>query len=176
MGSQPGKKLVIQLKNNPARLSVWAAIILIMTIYLVGCGSSVDSFIVKEVNPNIDVLGIKLNMPEAKAHESAGSKGEKAMCVNGYEYEYADKLINIGFKSDQGTVRRITTKNPNTSIYGIKPGTELVNAYAQIDANGFIKDASSNYKFHKDNIILAIISMKDTYADGITIEINPDQK
>lgn len=145
-----------------------------MATVLAGCGSSTDSFIVKEVNPSIDVFGIKLNMPESKVHESAGSKGEKAMCIYGYEYDYADKLINIGFKSDKGTVRRITTKNPDTSIYGIKPGTELANANAQISATGFVKDDSSNYKFHKDNIIITIISMKDTYADGITIEINPD--
>jgi hypothetical protein len=118
-----------------------------------------DRFIhYKEVNPNIDVLGIKLNMPESKVHEFAGPKGEKAMCVYGYEYEYEDKLINIGFKSDKGTVRRITTKNPDTSIYGIMPGADLINAYTQVEANGFKKNDSSNYKSYKNNIIITIIS------------------
>jgi len=149
--------------------------ILIMVTFLTGCRSSTDSFITEEVNPNIDVLGIKLDMPESKVHESAGSKGEKAMCVYGYEYEYADKHINIGFKSDKGTVRRITTKNPDTSIYGIMPGTDLLNAYNQIEANGFTKNNNSNYKFYKNNIIITIISMKDTLADGINIEMDPDQ-
>jgi hypothetical protein len=162
------------LKNKPAGLSICVAVILIMVTVLTGCRSSTDSFITKEANPNIDVLGIMLDMPESKVHESAGPKGEKAMCVYGYEYEYADKLINIGFKPDKGTVRRITTKNPDTSIYGIMPGADLVNAYTQVEANGFKKNDSSNYKFYKNNIIITIISMKDTLADGITIEINPD--
>lgn len=162
------------MKNRKILLFVWAALILIMVAGLAGCGSSASSFIDKEVNPNINVLGIKLNMAESKVHESAGSQGEKAMCIYGYEYEYADKLINIGFKSDKGIVRRITTKNPDTTIYGIKPGTELAEAYAKIDANGFTKDDISKYRFYKDTIILSIISMKGTNADGVTIEIKPD--
>ncbi len=162
------------MKNKTIRLSVWAVLALIMATCLAGCGSSASSFIEKEVNPNINVLGIKLDMAEAKVHESAGSQGEKAMCIYGYEYAYADKLINIGFKSDKGTVRRVTTKNADTTIYGIKPGTELPEAYAKINANGFTGDDSSKYRFYKNNIILSIISMKGTNADGITIEIKPD--
>ena len=145
-----------------------------MAIGLAGCGSSASSFIEKEANPNINVLGIKLDMAEAKVHELTGVQGEKAMCIYGYEYEYADKLINVGFKSDKGTVRRVTTKNPDTSIYGIKPGTELAEAYSKINANGFTRDDISKYKFYKDNIIFSIISMKGTNADGISIEIKPD--
>jgi hypothetical protein len=149
------------------------AVILITAIVLSGCESS-SSFIDKEINPNINVLGIKLNMPETKVHELAGSKGEKAMCINGYEYTYADKLINIGFDIDQGKVRRVTTKNPETFIFGIKPGTDLASAYAQVNNNSFSKDKASEFKFHKENIMLTIISMKGTMADGVTIEINPN--
>ncbi len=162
------------MKNKLTLLFKWAALVLIMATVVTGCGSSTSPIIEKEVNPNINVLGIKLGMAEAKVHESAGSQGEKAMCIYGYEYEYADKLINVGFQSDKGTVRRVTTKNPNTSIYGIKPGIELAEAYARITANGFTRDDISKYKFYKDNIIFSIISMKGTNADGISIEIKPD--
>lgn len=165
----------MQWKNRTSDLIILVAIILI-TVVLAGCGVSAEAFIEKEVNSKIDVLGVKLDMAESKVHESIGAKGEKAMCIYGYEYGYEDKLINIGFNSETGRVRRITTKNPETSIYGIKPGTELEQANKTIDLNGFKKDDSSKYRFYKENIILSIISMKGTHANGITIEINPDHK
>lgn len=145
-----------------------------MLLILAGCANSSDSFIKNEVNPQIDVLGVKLLMDEKSALETVGSEGEKAMCVYGYEYDYSDKLINVGFNSDTKLVRRVCSKNPETSIYGIKPGMELSQAYEIISSNGFKKD--SKYNFQKEKVILSIISMKGTNADGITIEINPDQK
>lgn len=152
------------------------AVIMLVVVVLAGCGNSSDSFIKKEVNTQINVFEVKLDMVESKVHESVGSKGEKAMCVYGYEYGYEDKLINIGFNSETGRVRRVTTKNPETSIYGIKPGTELEQANKTIELNGFKKDDGSKYRFYKENTVLYIISMKATHADGITIEINPDQR
>lgn len=162
------------MKNKTTLLYGWVSLIIIIAAFAAGCGNSTTSFIDKEVNPNINVLGVKLDMAEAKANELAGGHGEKAMCIYGYEYEYNDKHINIGFKSDKGTVRRITTKNADTTIYGIKPGTELNDAYSKINANGFTGDNTTKYKFYKDNIFLSIISMKGTNADGITIEIKPE--
>ena len=162
------------MKNNQTGLTIWMTIILVMVTVMADCGSSNSSFINKEINPNIDVFGIKLNVPESEVHKLAGSKSEKSMCINGYEYDYTDKLINMGFDIDRGKVRRVTTKNPSTSIFGITPGMDLTGAYAHVKDSGFIKDSSSEFKFNKKNIILTIISMKGVKADGITIEINPD--
>ncbi|WP_161821969.1 hypothetical protein [Sporotomaculum syntrophicum] len=144
-----------------------------MIIALAGCGNT-NSLINNEINPNIDVLGIKLNMPEAQVHELAASQGKKDMCINGYEYNYADKLINIGFDANQGKVRRITTKNPDTSIFGIKPGVDLATANAQLEKYSFSKEQASEFKFHKENVMLTIISMHGTLADGVTIELITD--
>jgi len=69
-----------------------------MNVLLAGCGALSEAYLEKEVNPKIDVLGVKLNMAESNVHESIGSKGEKAMCIYGYEYGYSDKLVNIGFR------------------------------------------------------------------------------
>lgn len=147
---------------------------LVLLLIMTGCGSTKNTFIDKEVNPQIDVFGVKLNMDESSVHSAIGSNGEKAMCINGYEFEYAEKKINVGFNLDTKKARRITSKNPETSIYGIKPGTELNEAYKALTSNGFIKDESSKYKFHKENILVSIISMKGTHADGISVEINPE--
>jgi len=147
-----------------------------MVLTVSGCNGSSNSFIDKEVNPQIDVFGVKLMMDEAKVNDLLGTNGEKAMCVYGYEYDYADKEINIGYNAESSQVRRITSKNPETSIYGVKPGAKLAEAKKVLSANGFKKSANSKYKFSKENVNFSIISMKGTKADGLTIEISPDQK
>jgi len=151
-----------------------AAVLLISLMFiLAGCNSKTDSFI-NEVNSQINVLGVNLNMPESEVLKIVGSSGERAMCVYGYEYEFKDKQINIGFNSNTEKSRRITSKNSETSIYGIKPGISLEEAYSIVEQNGFKKSEDSKYKFYKENIILTLISMKGINADGITIEIKPE--
>jgi hypothetical protein len=141
---------------------------------LTGCGNGDDAFISEEVNPQINVFNVQIDMDESDVHKSIPTNGEKAMCVYGYEYEYGQSLVNIGFNSETERVRRVTTKNPDTSIYGIVPGTVLGEAYKLIDSHGFSKSESSKYIFYKENIRLTLISMKGTHADGVTVEINPE--
>lgn len=162
------------MKNNTVRRFTYAVFLILIFISVSGCSSSSDSYINKQVNPQIDVFGVKLMMDEAKAKELLGGQGEKAMCVYGYEYEYADKDINIGYDSKSNQVRRITSKNPETLVLGIKPGAKLAEVYKILAANGFKESAESKYKYSKENIIISIISMKSTNADGITIEIKPE--
>ncbi|MGE5391027.1 MAG: hypothetical protein ACM3PE_08170 [Deltaproteobacteria bacterium] len=163
------------MKNRNIKRFTYVVLLILLFISISGCSRSNDSYINKEVNPQIDVYGVKLMMDESKVKSLLGSPGEKAMCVYGYEYEYTDKDINIGYDSKSNQVRRITSKNPETSIYGIKPGAELAEAYQVLAANGFKESADSKYKYSKESIILSIISMKSTNADGITIEIKPEQ-
>jgi hypothetical protein len=147
---------------------------LLAVVVMTGCGNSVSTFIKDKINPHIDVLGIQLGMTEEEVFKLAGSDGEKALCTQGYEYAYSSKKLNIGFNSETKTVRRITTKNPETSIFGMKPGMTVDEAFAKIEGIGFTKDSASNYKFHNQNITLTILSMEGTLADGVTIEIDPD--
>jgi len=150
------------------------SILLLSAVLMSGCGSSVSSLIKNDINPKIDVLGIKLGMTEDEVFKLAGTNGEKALCTQGYEYSYEDKKLNIGFNSETKTVRRVTTKNPETSIFGIKPGMTAEEAFAKAAEGGFTKDANSNVKFHRENITLTVISMDGTLADGVIIEIDPE--
>lgn len=147
---------------------------MLFSILLTGCTSAAESFI-NEVNSNVNVLGVKLNMKEEQVKTLNGSDVSKDPCILGYEFNYVDKLINVGFKNEDNTVRRITTKNPETSVYGIKPGASLDEAFKKVTEAGFTKDSSSKYKFHKNNILLTILSMEETLADGITIEFDSEQ-
>ena len=85
--------------------------------FLTGCGNGEGAFISEEVNPQINVFYVQIDMDESDVHKNIPTKGEKAMCVYGYEYEYGQSLVNIGFNSETEKVRRVTTKNQDTSIY-----------------------------------------------------------
>lgn len=163
----------MKLKSRFFKSFSLIVVVLTLSMIFVGCSALKDSFVEKEVNPKIDVMGIKLYMAEDEFHKAVGVQGEKAMCVNGYEYEYSDKKLNIGFNIDTNEVRRITTKNPKTSIYGLNPGISLDKAYKLIESEGFEKYGDDKYRFRKENIILSIISMKGSDADGIVMEIEP---
>lgn len=147
--------------------------LLLSAAVMTGCGNSVSTFIKNDINPNINVLGIKLGMTEEEVFKLAGTDGEKALCTQGYEYAYSGKQLNIGFDTDTKTVRRITTKNPTTSVFGIAPGMTAEEAFSKIQGSGFTKDSASDYKFHKENITITVLSMEGTLADGLTIEIDP---
>lgn len=148
--------------------------ILILLTGLAGCGNNSEAFITEEVNPQIKVFDVQLNMAEPDVHEAIPTKGEEAMCIYGYEYEYEDSLVNIGFDGETNKVRRVTTKNPATSIYGIVPGATLAEANQILDSHGFSKSEDSKYMFYKENIRLTLISMKSSHADGVIVEINPE--
>lgn len=161
----------MMLKNKILYTSL--IVLLTMTI-LTACGNSESAFISDEVNPQIDVYGVQIYMPEEEVHSVVPTKGEEAQCIYGYEYQYEDSLVNIGFNSETEKVRRVTTKNPDTSIYGVVPGTELAEAYKAMESNGFTKSDTSDYMFYKEDIRITLISMKGTLADGIIVEINPE--
>ena len=171
MVSLRGKKLDLKLKNKP--LFIRLTIFILLAI-LTSCGNVEDAFISEEVNPQINVFNVQIYMDEPDVHEAIPTKGEKAMCIYGYEYEYEQIRVNIGFNSETEKVRRVTTKNSDTSIYGIVPGTELEEVYKIIDSHGFSKSDSSKYIFYKENVRLTLISMNGTHADGVILEINPE--
>ncbi len=143
-----------------------------LVVLLSGCASapSVDP----KVNEQINVLGIQLNMTESQLDQLVSPKVDKAMCIFGYEYDYTDRKINIGFGAKTNKIRRISTKNRDHSILGIVPGIILEDAFAKVASLGYTNDGTSKYRFTSGNLILSIISMDGTLADGVIIEIKPD--
>lgn len=157
-------------RNKTVRLPKIAAIGLL--VLLTGCAA--QPAIDPQVNSKIDVLGVQLNMSEAQLDQLVSPKPEKAMCIYGYEYNYTDRRINIGFSAKTNKIRRISTKNSDHSILGLVPGISLDDAFRQVAELGYVNDGTSKYRFINDNLILSIISMNGTLADGVTLEIKPD--
>lgn len=130
-----------------------------------------NNLAIKEVNQNINVMNLKLLMPEKEVLKTLGYKGEEAMCVSGYEYKYDQLELNVGFNIDTDQIRRITVTNEHGDIYGIKKGLPFTEASSLIKSKGFTKEENSLSKFKKDNIRVTIISQQGTSVDGVSVEI-----
>lgn len=128
-------------------------------------------YIKTKINTQIDALGIKLLMPEKQVAELIGYKGKYAMCISGYEYDYNNSGLNVGFNINTDKVRRITITNDKNSIYGIHKGMTLKQARAILIGNQFAVEKDSTSNFTKENLRITVISMKGTNVDGITVEI-----
>lgn len=135
-----------------------------------GCNSSKeDKFISEEINPNINMFGIKLLMEEKKVLDILGGEGEHSPCVYGYERTYEDKNISIGFDKDS-KVRKIILKGSNEDLYGIKKGMDEDKAVDILKENGFNKEEDTS-RFVKDKIFIKILGDDNNKVKGTIIEI-----
>ncbi|MRR54355.1 MAG: hypothetical protein EG822_07580 [Deltaproteobacteria bacterium] len=97
-------------------------------------GSSMEPDTLKD---QIDVFGVQLDST-VDHQEINGVKAVEEPCLRGYErsFDALDILIGYGF---DGKVRKITTRNPVTSMFGIKPGMTYGEGKHKILLAGFVE-------------------------------------
>ncbi|PAB57406.1 hypothetical protein [Anaeromicrobium sediminis] len=138
-----------------------------------GCNTSKeDKFISEEINPNINVFGIKLLMEEKEVIYILGGEGEYSPCVYGYERTYDDKHLSIGFDKDS-KVRKIIVKSSNEDVYGIKKGMDEDEALNILKENSFTKEEDTSRSV-KDKIFIKILGDDNNKVKGSIIEIIPE--
>ena len=144
------------------------AIIAILALVIVGCSPASTPH--ETINKNLNVQGVHLGMAESQLFKQLETVS-KENCVYGYEcqFEKNDLVVGLDFENQ---VRRIRTSHPSDAIYGIKPGISLSDANKALLAVGF-KCVSGTKKYEKDGYIVELLSMENTLADQISIEIVP---
>lgn len=125
-------------------------------------------------NEHINVGRIKLGMSEKEAFEILNTQPEKEMCVYGYEFNFVDRGLNLGFRVDNNTLRRITVKNTTDELYGIHNQMAFDEAKALILEAGFKPDELVKNRFKMDDVYFTIVSKKGTHADQIILEVIDD--
>ena len=142
-------------------------------IITTGCSATEKTY-ASEANPSIAVEDLKLLMTEDEVFEILGTDGEHAPCVYGYEYNYDEKGINVGFRNGKSTLRRITFRKGQGSIYGIALGDTIESAKDKLKKAGLQSDDTSDFTFYVEDIYVSLLSKEGTDVDGITIEIIND--
>lgn len=133
---------------------------------LTGCGSNEHA----EINKQFSGVDVALGMSDKKIVAKFG-EGEVSPCVAGYERNFPEKNLNIGFNQDAKTVRRITLKSDKYSWAEIKSGQTVKQGQNRLTSLGFKQEAGSKVKYLKEDYRVTLTSFKGEIIDEIVIEI-----
>ncbi len=115
----------------------------------------------------IDVFGVKLfSSTDYKAIN--GVRATEEPCLKGYErhFEALDIVVGYGFNKK---VRKITTLNPKTSMFGVRPGTPFVEGRRKVVAAG-LSELRPPYTFRADGVSLTFLVNEKDEIFGLSVE------
>jgi hypothetical protein len=120
------------------------------------------------INRQIGVFNIALFAP---AGDSAinGVSPRREPCINGYEFYYDDLDIVVSFHTND-RIWRITSRNKNTTMFGLAPGDSFSQAKEKIMQLGFTQSYTP-YKFVKDWCLFTLLVDEKNNVFGMTVEI-----
>lgn len=158
-------------KNKLISLSL-AFVLMLCMVLMNGCSSRPEiSETAAEINSNIDISGVQLGMEEKSVIKLLGEDFEKSPCIIGYEYAYSDPDINIGIDIDAMCVKRISSRNPECTVYSMPVGIKCTEGAEVLYENGFENDGDSKFKFVREDVRITMLSADGEAADGFTVEL-----
>jgi hypothetical protein len=121
-----------------AKMKSNISILIMLALFLVPAGCMSKNIDTEKVNAQINVFGVKL-FSDVDYKEINGVTASEEPCLKGYErsFDALDIVIGYGFNK---RIRKITTRNPNTSIFSIKPGMAFEEGKQEILIAGFTED------------------------------------
>jgi len=123
---------------------------------------------VKAANDGLLVLGAKLGSSGIPAG-LAGVPAEETPCLKGRDlsFEARDVLIDYG---PDGKIRKVMTRNPGTSIYGIRPGDEFATAEGKALAAGF-QETGTTHRYSGGCCLLTLFVDEAGRVFGLILEL-----
>jgi hypothetical protein len=122
----------------------------------------------EDVNGQIKVFNVVLFAPAGNGVIN-GIAPRKEACIKGYEFYYDDLDLVVSFTPND-SVWRITTRNKNTTMFGIVPGDSFLQAKKKILQLGFTQSYTP-YKFAKDWCLFTLLVDEKNNVFGMTVEV-----
>ena len=119
-----------------------------------------------KLHDQVNVLGIQL-FSDVDYREIKGVMAVEEPCIRGYErsFDALDITIGYGFNNK---IRKITTRNPGTSLFGINPGVNFREGIQKILQAGFIEFAPP-FTFRSNGYTLTILVDDKDIIFGLTL-------
>lgn len=119
-----------------------------------------------DLSRQMHVFGIEL-YSVVDFREINGDLANEEPCLKGYErsFEKLDVTIGYGFN---GRIRKIASRNPGTSMFGISPGVSVEEGNRLAQKAGLIQD--SPYRYHGNDVTLSLLVDGKGNVFGITAE------
>ena len=139
----------------------YAAIIL--HLCLAGC---MANQIRADVSRQIQVFGVEL-FSGIDYREINGVKATEEPCLKGYDRSFDPLEITIGYGFDK-KVRKIVTRNPVNSMFGISPGMSLATGKRLAKQAGLSEE--SIYRYRGKELSLTLLVDSKGIIFGIMVE------
>lgn len=146
------------------KYSLSALTALLLLVLLSGCTGRDGER--EKLNSQIDVFGVKL-ASAVDYKKINGVVATEEPCLHGYERDFDDLDVIVGYGFDK-KIRKITTLNSKTSLFGINPGMSFKTGKTKIIKAGF-KQHDPPYKFSAHGYAFTFLVDRDKIT-GLTLE------
>ena len=116
----------------------------------------------------INVFGVEL-FSAVDYRQINGVTAIEEPCLKGYERTFDALDITIGYGFNK-KIRKITTRNPNTSLFGITPGTPFSEGRQKILQAGLIESVPPFTFSANGYSVTFLVDSKDSVF-GLTVEL-----
>ena len=149
--------------SGVVRFSVLCAISLVVL-----CGCAGKTLPPAVLATHIQVFGIQMHSA-VDYRELSGVVGEEEPCLHGYERSFAALQVSVGYGFDR-KIRKIITRNPTNSLFGIRPGMTLAEAAGFAAAAGFSAERHYPNMFRNGAYLLAVTVDREERVAGMSLE------
>ncbi len=139
----------------------------LVSVFLLIAGCTGKNIYTEKVNSQINVFGIKL-LTDTDYKIINGVQAVEEPCLKGYERSFDALDITIGYGFNK-KIRKITTRNHNTSMFEVSPGMTFEEGRQKIVAAGFT-EYSPPYIFISNGYTLTVLADGDKRIFGLTIQ------
>lgn len=137
---------------------------ILLSLCVTGCFASRT---IADSGKHFNVFGIVLNS-SVDYRKINGELATEEPCLRGYERTFDNMGITIGYGFD-ARIRKITTRNPTTSLYGIRPGMTAHEGKRLAQQAGFVEVSTCKYKLNEISLTLLVDNKGNVF--GVTVEI-----
>ncbi|MFH0977016.1 MAG: hypothetical protein V1874_14640 [Spirochaetota bacterium] len=122
-----------------------------------------------KIKRQIDVFGVYLSSSvEYKEINGDPAVEESCSCSDGYDLNFDVLDITIGYTANK-KIRKITTYNPGTSMFGIRPGMSFSSSRQKILDAGF-SESGRSFMFTNGRYLVTFLVEKKDDIFGLIIE------
>ena len=136
-------------------------------IFIILAGCSQKHMVMDELLKQVDIFGVNL-YSDIDYTRINGVTADEEPCLRGYERSFDNLDISIGYGFDK-KIRRITTRNSSTTLFGIKPGMYFSEGKSKIKKAGF-NELTPPFKFKAKQYSITFLVDEDDKIFGMTLE------
>jgi hypothetical protein len=145
-------------------MRLWKSVLLSCLLFAGSMGAYVEG---GTIDDQINVFGVRL-FSSVDYKEINGVRATQEPCLKGYErhFDALDIVIGYGFNKK---IRKITTLNPKTSLFGIRPGTSFEEGKQKIIEAG-LTDLTPPFTYRANGCSLTLLVDEKEKIFGLTVE------